>query len=58
MNQWGLWFTFFLPAFLGGAVLGVSATAAFCRYLIRRKKSVRADPSQKLKPNECLERCA
>lgn len=28
MNQWGIWFTFFVPAFLGGIALGVSLMAA------------------------------
>lgn len=61
MNQWGLWFTFFLPAFLGGLALGVSVMAAVYRRVLRRKKARRmcARPcsgSQNAAP--ILERCA
>jgi hypothetical protein len=60
MNQWGLWFTFFVPAFLGGAALGVSAMVALYQYSARKKKARRAStkPGVNASPSACFERCA
>jgi|GEM_PF-1885752 len=60
MNQWGLWFTFFVPAFLGGTALGACAMAALFR-LFARKKLVRraaARPDGRVSDLEGLRRCA
>ncbi len=61
MNQWGLWFTFFVPAFLGGAALGVSTMAALYKLAARRRKIRRASSDlgrDSSSSAACLERCA
>lgn len=57
MNQWGLWFSFFVPAFLSGTALGVCAMAALF-LLSKRKKTRRTERCESASALSALKRCA